>query len=488
MLFNSYHFLFAFLPIALCIYFICNHLLHPRLAKIWLLAASWFFYAWWNPVYLPLLLTSIGVNYLLSQQLIALPKGVPARKQLLLIGLFLNVGALGYFKYMDFFISNANWLGFDFPLLHLALPLAISFFTLQQVAYLVDVYRSGDGKRDLLSYCLFVSFFPQLIAGPIVHYKEIVPQLDQSENWRLSFANLSQGTFLFAIGLFKKVVLADTFAQWASNGFDGGAQLNLVEAWIVSYSYTLQLYFDFSGYSDMALGLALMFNIRLPQNFNSPYAATSIINLWQRWHMTLTRFINSYIYKPILRAFPTINFGYGMLASFISMVIAGVWHGAAWSFVVFGVLQGVAIVINHISRKLKIVVNPLLGWLITFHFFSFSLVIFRSLQWEDAARVYRGMLGLGGTDHWISVPTLFDSHPFWFFNYVQGALLKSQVATLSCLLLITYGIVHVALLPNSNQLAQRFSYSWRHLGAVICLLFAAIMLLSNPSEFIYFQF
>jgi alginate O-acetyltransferase complex protein AlgI len=488
MLFNSYHFLFAFLPCVACIYFICNHLLQPKLAKLWLLATSWFFYAWWNPIYLPLLLTSIGINYLISENIITLDRGDSRRRHYLVVGLVLNVGALGYFKYMDFFISNLNWLGFDIPLLHLALPLAISFFTLQQIAYLVDVYRRSDARRSLLNYCIFVSFFPQLIAGPIVHYKEIVPQLNQAENWRINFANLSQGMFLFAIGLFKKVALADTFAQWASNGFDGAAQLNLIEAWIVSYSYTLQLYFDFSGYSDMALGLALMFNIRLPQNFNSPYRATSIINLWQRWHMTLTRFINSYVYKPILRALPRINFGYGLVASFLAMIIAGVWHGAAWSFVVFGVLQGLAIVINHINRKLKFAIPPLLGWLFTFHFFSFSLVIFRSVQWQDAVKVYKGMLGLTGVNGWVSVPSLFDTQPFWYFSFAQGAEQKAIVASITCLLFVLYGLAHVSLLPNSNSLADRFTYSWRHLGAVLCLLFIGIMLLSNPSEFIYFQF
>ena len=488
MLFNSYHFLFAFLPCVLCIYFLCNHFLHPKLAKLWLLATSWFFYAWWNPVYLPLLLTSIGVNYLVSEKIITLDKGDSRRRHYLLVGLILNVGALGYFKYMDFFLSNLNWLGFDVPLLHLALPLAISFFTLQQIAYLVDVYRRSDARRSLLNYCLFVSFFPQLIAGPIVHYKEIVPQLNEPANWRLNFANLSAGLFLFTIGLFKKVALADTFAQWASNGFDGAAQLNLLEAWIVSYSYTLQLYFDFSAYSDMALGLALMFNIKLPQNFNSPYQAASIINLWQRWHMTLTRFINSYIYKPILRALPRISFGYGLIASFVAMMVAGVWHGAAWSFVVFGFLQGLAIVVNHISRKLKVAIPPLLGWLLTFHFFSFSLVIFRSLQWQDAAKVYKGMLGMTGVEGWVSVPSLFGSQPFWYFSFLQGAELKAMAASITCLLFVLYGIAHVSLLPNSNSLTDRFTYSWHHLGAVLCLLFISIMLLSNPSEFIYFQF
>ena len=488
MLFNSYHFIFAFLPCVAILFYLLAAYFPPATWKCWLLASSWFFYGWWNPVYLPLLWGSILGNYLLSQKIMSFERGDLRRKRFMVIAVVLNVCALGYFKYMDFFLANLNWLGLQIPLLHLALPLAISFFTLQQIAYIVDTYRGGSTNRSLLDYCLFVSFFPQLIAGPIVHHKEIVPQLNQPGQGRLNFENLSQGAFLFSIGLFKKVVLADSFAQWASNGFDQAAQLNLVEAWIVSYSYTLQLYFDFSAYSDMALGLALMFNIKLPQNFNSPYAATSIINLWQRWHMTLTRFINTYIFKSILRALPEVNFRNGMIASFTAMMIAGIWHGAAWTFVVFGFLQGVAIVLNHIFRKLKFSMHPVLGWLLTFHFFSFSLVIFRSLHWQDAIKVYQGMLGLSGVELWASVTTLFQAQPYWYFAFVRGLEQKNVLATITCLALLVYGLVHVALFPNSNTLADRFTYSWRHLAAMLCLLLSSIMLLSNPSEFIYFQF
>ncbi|MGI9285526.1 MAG: MBOAT family O-acyltransferase [Pseudomonadales bacterium] len=489
MLFNSYEFVFAFLPCAVVFYFFLNALGHAHLGKVWLLLASWFFYAWWNPIYLPLLLTSIAVNYWMSRKIIACGKdNSKRRKSLMITAVVLNVGGLVYFKYMDFFLANLNWLGFDVPLLHLALPLAISFFTLQQIAYIVDSYRGRDCKGSLLEYCIFVSFFPQLIAGPIVHHMEVIPQLKQQENHRLDFSNLSLGLFLFTLGLFKKVVIADTFANWASNGFDHTQQLNLVEAWIVNYSYTFQLYFDFSGYSDMALGLALLFNIKLPQNFNSPYAATSIINLWQRWHMTLTRFINMYIYKPVLRALPRVSFTYGMVASFIAMMIAGIWHGAAWTFVVFGALQGFAIVINHIWRKLKLPMPKFIAWFITFHFFSLSLVVFRATHWEDATKVYKGMLGLTGNGNWASFHTLFQGDAFWYFAYADSLLQKNIWATTTCLALIAYFVLHVALLPNSNTLTDRFKYDWRHLASIVLLAFTAISMLSNPSEFIYFQF
>jgi alginate O-acetyltransferase complex protein AlgI len=489
MLFNSYEFLFVFLPVVTALFFLLHHQGLATTAKASLLIASWFFYAWWNPVYLPLLLGSIAVNYSLSQ----LIRGCDGdhllrRRHLMQLGVVFNVCLLGYFKYMDFFIGNLNWLGFELPLLNLALPLAISFFSLQQIAYIVDAYRAINTRGSLLDYCVFVSFFPQLIAGPIVHHKEIIPQLCEAENHRLNYRNLSLGLFLFAIGLFKKVALADTFAIWASNGFDHASQLSLIEAWIVSYSYTLQLYFDFSGYSDMALGLALMFNIKLPLNFNSPYKATSIINLWQRWHLTLTRFINMYIYKPVLRALPRVNFVNGMIASFIAMMIAGIWHGAAWTFVVFGALQGVAIVINHIWRKLSLPMPHFLGWLLTFHFFSFSLVIFRAQHWQDVSKVYQGMLGLTGTETWVSVAKLYGQQAFWFFGYASDASQKSMLATITCLALVGLFLLQVSLTPNSNNWAERFQLNRRYLLASLLLFIAPLMMLSNPSEFIYFQF
>jgi D-alanyl-lipoteichoic acid acyltransferase DltB (MBOAT superfamily) len=489
MLFNSYEFLFVFLPLVTLFFFLLNHRGYTSAAKFLLLFSSFAFYAWWNPAYLPLLLCSICVNYGCSLAMVRFSQPRDrVRKRLMVFAVVFNVCFLGYFKYMDFFIANVNMLGLDIPLLHLALPLAISFFSLQQIAYVVDTYRGLAEPGKLLNYSIFVSFFPQLIAGPIVHHRELIPQLEEEKNRSLNFSNLSLGLFLFSMGLFKKVVLADMFAVWASNGFDSAESLNMIEAWIVSYSYTLQLYFDFSAYSDMALGLALMFNIALPVNFNSPYQATSIINLWQRWHLTLTRFINMYIYKPVLRALPRVNFVNGMVASFIAMMIAGIWHGAAWTFVVFGALQGIAIVLNHIWRRYGFKLHPLLGWLITFHFFSFSLVIFRATQWSDALKVYQGMLGLSGIEPLISMARIYGAQTFWFFSYASAGQERTVLATLTCVVAVVLFILHVALLPNSNQLADRFQLTWRHLVATVLMLTAPITMLSNPSEFIYFQF
>jgi D-alanyl-lipoteichoic acid acyltransferase DltB (MBOAT superfamily) len=333
LLFNSYEFIFAFLPITFFIYFYLNHKRLTEASKVFLVVSSLFFYSWWNPVYLPLILVSMVFNYVIGTSLTKDEEHKKvSKKQLLTIGIVGNIGLLGYFKYSDFFIGNFNLaFGSDIPLLHLALPLAISFFTFQQIAYLVDSYRQETKEYDFLNYAVFVTFFPQLIAGPIVHHKEMMPQFANARNKVKNYKNIALGLFIFSIGLFKKVVIADTFAVWARAGFDTATTLNLFEAWATSLSYTFQLYFDFSGYTDMAIGAALLFNIRLPINFNSPYKATNIQDFWRRWHITLSRFLKDYVYIPLggnrKGNFRTYN---NLMATFI---IGGIWHGAGWTFV-----------------------------------------------------------------------------------------------------------------------------------------------------------
>ncbi|ESU34197.1 hypothetical protein G3A_02245 [Bacillus sp. 17376] len=287
-----------FLPVVWAVYMLLSRGAFLQLGVYWLVFSSLFFYSWWNPVYLLLIIISMVVNYSLGWML-GRTSSRSAGKLLLTLGVALNLAALGYFKYYDFFITNINFLfESQFPLMHLALPLAISFFTFQQIAYIVDAYRKETTEYSFLKYALFVSFFPQLIAGPIVHHKEMMVQVS-NENRGLNFENIAKGLFVFGVGLFKKVVLADHFAVWASAGFDQTVELSFLEAWITLLSYTLQLYFDFSGYTDMAIGAALLFNIKLPLNFNSPYKAINIQDFWKRWHMTLTRFLTQYLYIPL---------------------------------------------------------------------------------------------------------------------------------------------------------------------------------------------
>jgi len=399
MLFNSFAFIFAFLPTSFFIYFYLNGKKLIKLSRWFLLFSSLFFYSWWNYMYLPLILVSILVNYFVSNLLIDYQTSrniLPSKRAILYIGLAFNIGILAYFKYADFFINNANYLFTNsYELLNLALPLAISFFTLQQIAYLIDTYEGLVRERNLLDYSLFVTFFPQLIAGPIVHHREMMPQFYDLKNKVFSRNNVRKGLFIFNIGLFKKVVIADTLSIWAINGFDTSTTLSFFEAWGSSLAYTFQLYFDFSGYTDMAIGAALLFNIKLPANFNSPYKATGIIDFWQRWHITLTSFITIYIYTPIIRSFSKANFNKAMLATVITFLIAGLWHGASWMVVIFGGLHGLGLVMNHYWRKKKIKLNSVFSWFITFNFINIAFIFFRSKDLDTALMMIRGMTELG---------------------------------------------------------------------------------------------
>ena len=297
---------------------------------------------------------------------------------------------MGYFKYSDFFISNINFLfSSDISLLNLTLPLAISFFSFQQIAYLIDSYRNETKEYSFINYCIFITFFPQLIAGPIVHHKEMMPYFASPKTKVINHKNISKGIYIFSIGLFKKVVIADSFSIWATNGFDTAQTLSLLEAWATSLSYTFQLYFDFSGYCDMAIGAALLFNIKLPINFNSPYKATNIQDFWRRWHITLSRFLRDYIYIPLggNRHGDTKTCA-NLMTTFL---IGGIWHGAGWTFVFWGFLHGVALVIQKIWSELGFRLNKFVAWFITFNFVNIAWVFFRAKEWDDALKVLKGM-------------------------------------------------------------------------------------------------
>jgi len=395
-LFNSYIFIFAFLPITFFIYFYLNSKRLTEASKAFLVFSSLFFYSWWNIIYLPLILGSMLFNYVIGSMLGKYDKNSKidfSKKSLLIFGVSINILLLGYFKYSDFFLENLNLIfSSNIQLINLALPLAISFFTFQQIAYLVDSYRQETKEYDFLNYALFVTFFPQLIAGPIVHHKEMMPQFANKRNMVKNYKNIAMGFFIFSIGLFKKVVIADTFAVWATAGFDTATTLNLFEAWATSLSYTFQLYFDFSGYTDMAIGAALLFNIKLPINFNSPYKATDIQDFWRRWHITLSRFLRDYIYIPLggnrISSFRTYT---NLLATFI---IGGIWHGAGWTFIFWGFLHGVALVIHRAWSKLGFKLWTWLAWLITFNFINIAWVFFRAKEWDDAVKVLGSMFSL----------------------------------------------------------------------------------------------
>ncbi len=342
MLFNSYPFLFVFLPVTLAVYYVLGRRGPRPVALGWLAIASFAFYAYWKPAYLVLLLASIGLNYAIG---LAIERrrltSARSAKLLLIAGVALDLGALGFFKYTDFILSTVNgFAGTALPVPAIVLPLAISFFTFNQIAYLADVHAGVAEEHGFLEYCLFVSFFPHLIAGPIVHHKEMMPQF-RSISLRYDPQNMAVGSTIFAVGLFKKVALADRVAPYADKAFLAASQhvlLSPPEAWVAALAYTLQLYLDFSGYSEMAIGLARMFGIEFPANFFSPYRANDIGEFWQRWHMTLSRFLRDYLYIPLGGNRKGTPRRYANLM--ITMLLGGLWHGAAWHFVLWGGLHG----------------------------------------------------------------------------------------------------------------------------------------------------
>ena len=494
MLFNSYEFIFAFLPISFFVYFYLNNKRLTTASKGWLVFASLFFYSWWNIIYLPLILLSILFNYVITTTMIEFDESKKkyfSKKSLLQIGLLFNIGLLVYFKYMDFFISNTNSLiNTDIELLHLALPLAISFFTLQQIAFLIDSYEGLIKEKNFLDYTIFVTFFPQLIAGPIVHHKEMMPQFASIRNKVKNYKNIALGLFIFSIGLFKKVVIADTFSVWATAGFDTETTLNLFEAWATSLSYTFQLYFDFSGYTDMAIGAALLFNIRLPQNFNSPYKATGMIDFWKRWHITLTNFITTYIYTTIVRSFNNLTFHKAMFATVITFLIAGFWHGASWMFIIFGGLNGLGIAINHYWKKIKIKMNKILAWFITFNFVNITFVFFRAKEWDDAIKILGGM---------VNIDSLYVSNKFAeMFNYllllnINLFIDKVYQFNFNIMTLWVMFIAFILIfLKNSTELQKEFKTNSKYLFLtsiyLIVSLYFILYMQNRVSSFLYFDF
>ena len=485
MLFNSYEFIFLFLPLTFFIYFYLNKKHLTEASKGFLVFASLFFYSWWNIAYLPLILISMLFNYVIGRQLSGKREKDKhyAKKSLLTLGVLFNLGLLGYFKYADFFLSNLNsLLHTHLDLLHLALPLAISFYTFQQIAYLVDSYRSETKEYDFLNYAVFVTFFPQLIAGPIVHHAEMMPQFAKARNKIIHYHNIALGMFIFSMGLFKKVAIADSFAIWATQGFDVADKLNMVEAWATSLSYTFQLYFDFSGYTDMAIGIALLFNIKLPINFNSPYKATSIQDFWRRWHITLSRFLRDYLYIPLGGNRRGESRTY--LNLFATFLLGGIWHGAGWTFVFWGALHGFAMVINRAWQKLGYRMHTLLAWFITFNFVNIAWIFFRAKDFDDALKVLHGMF-LGP----LVLPTFLAEK----LDFLDGTLIEfgqwSQIFYSEPLVLawILAGFIIVLGFKNSMEAREKFQPNLYYLFLTV-LFFLSIFILYRKSEFIYFNF
>lgn len=428
-------------------------------------------------------MTSILVNYYISEFLMKI-KLPSKRKALFYFALLFNIGLLCFFKYMDFFIENVNWLfGSEIGLLKIVLPLGISFFTLQQLAFVIDVYTGQAKENKFIDYGLFVTFFPQLVAGPIVHYKDIIPQFQSKDNKSFKAESLSLGIFIFTIGLFKKVIIADTFAPFASEGFKHVGDLHFFYAWGTSLAYAFQIYFDFSGYSDMAIGLGAMFNIKIPANFKSPYKSTNIVDFWSRWHITLTNFITAYIFTPIVRSMPKMTFPYMMLSMFLAMTIAGLWHGAAWTFVVFGVLHGAAIVIHHNWKKYKIKLPVYVSWPVTFIFVSMCFTMFRAKTVEQAWRIYKGMFGFSG----FQLPKgIFSTELMNSWGIKYGPHMVNDENIHLALIIICFFIVRK--MKNSVEHAQEFKRTHKEALVTAMMFVLCLFGLNRLTEFIYFNF
>jgi alginate O-acetyltransferase complex protein AlgI len=401
MLFSSYTFLFQFLP-AVALAFAAARRHSPRAGILVLVGASLFFYGAWRPIYLLLLLASVAVNFSLG----LLMEDPLRRRAIGTAGVALNLALLCYFKYTNFIFDSINMLtGAPLPFMNIVLPLGISFFTFQQIAYLVDVMRGAPVERDIFSYGLFVSFFPHLIAGPLVHHAEMIPQFKRERTGRSALL-AARGSAILAAGLFKKVVIADNLAQFVSPVFahlDAGGGVATSWAWLATLSYALQIYFDFSGYSDMAVGLALLFGIRLPVNFRSPYKATSIIDFWRRWHITLSRFLRDYLYIPL--GGNRLGEQRRYLNLMLTMLLGGLWHGAGWNFLIWGGLHGLYLSVNHLWQKWRGVAvkaassNHFVGvaaWAVTFGAVVIAWAFFRAKTPAGAWAMLSAMFGFGG--------------------------------------------------------------------------------------------
>ncbi|MBV8654047.1 MAG: MBOAT family protein [Alphaproteobacteria bacterium] len=508
MLFNSYEFLFGFLPVTLIGFFAFGRA-SMRLAALWLALASIVFYGWWNPHYVVLLLASAGGNYLLGRQLARSRRDGPDRQRKLLLagGIVANLALLGFYKYAGFFAAvAAEATGLALNIGNIALPLGISFFTFTQIAYLIDAARGEAREYDPAHYLLFVTYFPHLIAGPILHHREMMPQFARAAIYRPSSTALAVGLALLTIGLCKKVLIADTVAPYADVAFKwaGHRALTTGEAWCSALAYTCQIYFDFSGYSDMALGLARMTGIRLPLNFDSPYKAANIIDFWRRWHMTLSRFLRDYLYFPLggNRRGPARRYGNLM----ITMLLGGLWHGAGWTFVIWGGLHGLYLVINHAWRA---VMPPMASWLsrpVTFLAVVVAWVVFRAPDVSTAVAVLKPMLGFDGLSLPVASGRLLGPVLGWLPGIrFDGMFREGFPSGTQVILAVAVPLFIAFAMPNSQQLLRRYrpalqtarpalreSWAWRPglaWGLATGLALAAcIALMGGESPFIYFQF
>jgi alginate O-acetyltransferase complex protein AlgI len=483
MLFNSYIFILFFLPLCVAGFFLLNKVgVLP--ANLFLFGMSLWFYGYFHPAYLLIICASILLNYAAYLLIQRSPDKV-RKKAVMITAVILNLGILGWFKYMDFFIGNVNAIfRTDLPLLHIALPLGISFFTFQQLSFVIDSYHGEVGDYDFLTYACYVAFFPQLVAGPIVSHSEFIPQFVKSETRRVNWDNLSRGIYHFSLGLGKKVLIADRFGAAVDGCYNVTASLSTPSALFTILGYTLQIYFDFSGYCDMAIGIGDMFNIELPINFNSPYKSRDVVDFWKRWHMTLTRFFTKYVYIPLggnrkgaVRTYRNVM---------IVFILSGLWHGASWTFVFWGTCYGILLVLNRMCKKQLDKIPAFLMVPVTFIIVNILWVFFRSPDFTTAFELFGSVLHGGYAPLPAYITEAFNLPEFNFI--LRGAY--SNIFPLIMTVLYLVLALFLVFVPKNNCQRLAPDSKIRVPQALISgvLLAWCVLSFADVSSFLYFNF
>lgn len=472
MIFTTYGF-FIFLIIVLAVYRILNYFKFEPIGKIWLVLASFYFYAQGGKSFLPFFIGSVFFNYIIGSTLIV-TKDLRNRRFLLGLGLIENLGLLGYFKYANFFVENYNALtNADFSLGKIILPIGISFFTFQLIAYLVDCYRGETKDYSVVDYLLFITFFPQLIVGPIVHHKDIVPQFESENQSKFNREKFFLGLFIFAIGCGKKVLLADTLTNYAKPFFADISAFGFFDGWLASISYTLSYYFDLSGYADMAIGMGLLFNVDLPQNFNSPYKARNFREYWQRWHMTLSRFLSDYVFRSVYKKGDgSFKFYFAVMTTFF---VSGFWHGAGWQFIIWGIVNGIFVCMAHFMYRKKWSLPASLAWFLTFIGVVGTRILFVSKGISGAMAVYRKLFNFSSFADMGLKEILYSLGKFCSYN-----------AYTIFILIIAMTIAFFA--RNTKEITEDFSLKYKHAIVIAMLLVICLIQMTIVSDFLYFQF
>lgn len=471
MVFSSYVFVLLFLPIVIICYYGLSYVNKHLWQRVFLIVASLVFYGYFNLNYLGIIIVSVVVNYC-----IALKLQKNTTKGILILGVLFNVVLLGYYKYFNFFVDNINLvLGTHIFVEKILLPLGISFFTFQQLSFLISVYKGEERVGEFKDYSLFVLFFPQLVAGPIVLYKEMICQFQDESRYYFSSENFSRGLYIFTIGLFKKAVIADTVAIFVNHGYEL-TEYSLASSWCTSLFYTLQIYYDFSGYTDMAIGLGHMFNISIPINFNSPYKAVSITDFWRRWHITLGRALSMYIYKPLGGNRNGISRTcFNLMATFL---VSGLWHGASWTFVLWGALHGLFIVVERLLKNALSRIPSFVRITYTFLIVNALWVLFRAENVDKAMAVYRGMINFSR----VGIQDIAKMAQDGIVGF------PNSIWITYCSIILFMTLANVLFTRNSIDLLNEFKESYVNAFITALLFIVSLVCMSRESIFIYFNF